>query len=32
MTLKSQGRDPDMFGLIILKMAGDRDSVKMEQL
>ena len=30
MTLKGQGRDPDMFGANILKTLGDRDLVKME--
>jgi len=29
-TQKGQGRDPNMFGSIISKMAGDRDSVTIE--
>ena len=32
MTLKGQGHDPNMFGAIISKMAGDSDLVTMEHL
>jgi len=31
-TLKNQGRDPNMFGPIMSKMAGDADSVTMKYL
>jgi len=30
--LKGQGRDLNMFGVIILKMAGDKDLVTMDHL